>query len=119
MRKGMLTIWTLVAAIMFALIIPMTASAHSPSSVTLAYDGAAQSLKVTIVHTTSSPDSHYIKTVEIKLNDVVIETSEYQSQPGPSEFSYTYKVSAKTGDTLKVKAKCSYFGSKTETLIVP
>lgn len=119
MRKVMLTIWTLVAAIMFALIIPMTASAHSPSSVTLSYDMAAQSLKVTIVHKSSSPDSHYIKSVEIQQNDVVVETSEYQGQPDPSEFSYTYKVSAKAGDTLKVKAKCNYFGSKTTTLIVP
>ncbi len=119
MRKGIIMMLTLFAAVMIAAVAPLTASATSPSSVTLSYDVAAQSLKVTIVHSTSSPDSHYIKTVEIKKNDDIVETAKYESQPGPTEFSYTYKVSAKTGDTLKVKAKCSYFGSKTETLIVP
>lgn len=119
MKKGMIIIFTLFAAIMIAAMAPMQASANAPSSVTLSYDGATQTLKVTIVHAVSSPDSHYIKTVEIKKNDNSVETAKYQSQPSPDEFSYTFKVPAKAGDTLEVKAKCNYFGSKSAKLIVP
>jgi hypothetical protein len=92
--------------------------ANPPGSVNLSYNLSAQTLTVTIVHKTSSPNSHYINKVAIKQNGKPAGIYTYQNQPDPSEFSYTYKLPAKIGDTVEVTAFCSFFGSKTENLIV-
>jgi hypothetical protein len=117
-RKGTATLCAQVAAIFLLLIYPTTVTAHSPGSVTLSYNLTTQILTVTVVHKTNSPSSHYINKVEIKKNGKSIESQNYTNQPDPSEFSYTYKISAKMGDILEVTASCSVYGSKTDKLIV-
>lgn len=116
--KGTIILFTLFAATFLLTIAPAIVGAHAPGSVTLSYNSATQTLTVTVVHQTGSPNSHYIKKVEIKKNGKSADTYNYQSQPDPSEFSYTYNIPAKMGDKLEVTASCSIFGSKTATLIV-
>ncbi len=96
-----------------------TADAHAPKTVQLAYDTAAQSLRVTLSHPSPSPGFHYINRVVVKKNGQVVETAEYTSQPNTPDFTYVYKISAAPGDTLEVKATCNLWGSKTEKLTVP
>ena len=97
---------------------PAATYAHGPGDVTLNYDSDSHILSVTISHSVSNPEKHYIKRITITKNGKPLETYEYKSQPAPSPFTYTYKVEAKEGDTLKVKAKCNYFGSRTKELVI-
>ena len=97
---------------------PAATQAHGPGDVILNYDSDSQILSVTISHSVSNPQKHYIKKITITKNGKPLETYEYKSQPDPSSFTYTYNVKAKEGDTLKVKAKCNYFGSKTRELTI-
>jgi len=97
---------------------PAATYAHGPGDVILNYDSDSQILSVTISHSVSNPQKHYIKKITITKNGKPLETYEYKSQPDPSSFTYTYNVKAKEGDTLKVKAKCNYFGSKTRELTI-
>jgi len=77
----------------------------------------SQTLSVTISHSVSNPQKHYIKEITITKNGKALETYEYKSQPGPSSFTYTYNVKAKEGDTLKVKAKCNILDPRQESLL--
>ncbi|MBW2651221.1 MAG: hypothetical protein JRC66_09535 [Deltaproteobacteria bacterium] len=97
---------------------PAATYAHGPGDVTLNYDSDSHILSVTISHSVSNPQKHYIKKITITKNGKPLKTHEYKSQPDSSSFTYTYNVEAKEGDTLKVKAKCNYFGSKTKELVI-
>ena len=97
---------------------PAATYAHRPSDVTLHYDSNSHLLSVTITHSVSNPQKHYIKQITITKNGKPLETYEYESQSDPSSFTYTYTIKAKEGDTLKVKAKCNYFGSKTKKITI-
>jgi hypothetical protein len=97
---------------------PQAVYADAPQDVKLEYNLKAQSLAVTITHPSSLPGFHHIKTVEIKKNSAVITTTDYETQPGESPFTYTYKVAAAKGDNLEVTATCSLSGSKTATITV-
>lgn len=104
--------------LMFYCVYPPLTYANPPQDVKLGYASNSQTLTVTIIHESSFTGFHYIKSVEIKKNGIVVSTNTYDSQPDPATFTYTYKVSAAKGDTLEVTATCSLFGSKTATLVV-
>ena len=91
-------------------------NAHPPKNMIIQYDPDVQMLSVTINHPVQNSSKHYMEEVSIKKNGQIIGTYPYTSQPVKSPFIYTYKVSAKSGDVLKVRAKCSILGSKTGTL---
>jgi hypothetical protein len=116
--KSNIILCTLIAVIFCLAVVPITAKAHSPGSVTLGYNLSSKTLIVTIVHNTSSPNSHYINKVTLTKNGKPAGSYTYQNQPDPSEFSYTYDLSARIGDTIEVTAYCSVSGTKTAKLIV-
>jgi len=97
---------------------PQASYADAPQDVKLSYDLGTQTLAVTITHKASFPGMHHIKSVEIKKNSAVINTTNYDTQPAESPFTYTYKVAAAGGDKLEVNATCNLSGSKTAALIV-
>ena len=109
-------------ASLFALAIfcfsPRISYADAPQDVKIEYDSGAQTLTVTITHKSSFPGFHHIKTVEIKKNSAMITTTNYDTQPDKSPFTYTYKVAAAQGDKLEVTATCNMSGSKTATITV-
>ena len=113
----------ILSVLLFVLIIfylyPQVSYADTPQDVKLEYDSSAQTLAVTITHKSLFPGFHHIKTVEIKKNSSIINSNNYDTQPGKSPFTYSYKVPAAEGDKLEVTATCSLFGSKTETITVP
>jgi hypothetical protein len=123
MMKQILSKSTLTHSILFLFLIffffyPQPVSAHTPENVQLEYDSYTHTLKVTITHNTSSPDTHFIKSVEIKKNGLVLSSNEYDSQPARDTFTYAYDVSVEDGDTFEVTANCSISGYKTGTLII-
>lgn len=97
---------------------PSSSYADAPKDVTMQYDSGSQTLSVTIAHKSSFPSFHHIKTVEIKKNNAVVNTSSYDTQPAEVPFTYTYKVVAAPGDKLEATATCSLSGSKTATTTV-
>lgn len=109
-------------AFLFSLMVfcfsPQISYADAPKDVKIEYDTGAQTLAVTITHKSPFPSFHHIKTVEIKKNSVVISTNKYDTQPKEVPFTYTYKVSASTGDKLEATATCNITGSKTATITV-
>ena len=123
MKRTPVTSTNIFSALLFVLMVfclyPQVSYADTPQDVTLEYDSSAQTLAVTITHKSSFPGFHHIKTVEIKNNAAVISTTNYDSQPGKSPFTYTYKVAAAQGDKLEVTATCNLSGSKTATITAP
>ena len=93
-------------------------SAHAPSDMTLEYDIDSQILTVTLVHSVSNPQSHYVYRIEIEKNGVVYTSEEFVGQPTDSEFIYTFSVPATDRDVLKLTAECNLGGSIQATLEV-
>lgn len=91
--------------------------AHPPQDVQLAYNIQTQTLTVTITHKTPFA-FHYINSVVIKKNGMAISANNYDKQPDPATFSYTYQIPAGAGDSLEVTANCSLSGSKTASIDV-
>jgi hypothetical protein len=120
MGRGLLRRCTSAACILMTVLLltlfPAPGAAHAPKEVVLTYDQAKRTLEVRITHNVSDPTKHFIATVEIKKGGKTISKNEYQSQPGPETFSYTYPLDAAPDDVIEVKASCSIFGSKTEKL---
>jgi len=118
-EKGNRFVTTVVlSAILLIAGFPLPAAAHSPKDVVLTYDQAKKTLEVRITHNVKDPASHYVKKVEIKKNGKTSAVTEYQSQPGPETFSYTYPLDAAPGDLIEAKGTCVIFGSKTGNLTV-
>ena len=122
MKKTSVISTSIFSALLFVLMVfclyPQVSYADAPQDVKLSYDFSAQTLAVIITHKSSFPGLHHIKSVEIKKNSAVISTVNYDTQPGESPFTYTYKVATAEGDTLEVAATCSLSGSKTATITV-
>ncbi|HOU49810.1 MAG: hypothetical protein KBG22_07055 [Smithella sp.] len=97
---------------------PQISYADAPKDVTIKYDADSLTLSVSITHKSLFVGMHHIKTVEIKKNNAVVSTTNYQTQPKEVPFTYTYKVEAAKGDKLDVTATCSLSGSKTATTTV-
>jgi desulfoferrodoxin (superoxide reductase-like protein) len=98
---------------------PQLSYSTAPKSVELTYDLNMQTLSVKIEHNSLAPKSHYIESVEIKKNGVVISKEKYDTQPTDSVFTYTYKIQAAKADIIEVTATCNLWGHKTSTLTVP
>jgi desulfoferrodoxin (superoxide reductase-like protein) len=105
----------LVIALVLTLL-PAPGAAHSPKEVVITYDQAKHMLEVRITHGVSDPAKHFVEAVEIRKGGKTISKTEYQSQPGPTTFVYTYPLDADPTDVIEVKASCSVFGSTTEKL---
>jgi hypothetical protein len=94
--------------------------ANSPAAISLEYNTTTGVLSVEITHNIGSddPNTHYIESVEIKVNDVIVNTTIYSSQPTSSTFTYQYNITAEVGDTIQVTAVCNIVGSITRSITV-
>jgi desulfoferrodoxin (superoxide reductase-like protein) len=118
---------TLISKLIFAVLFlaltilsfsPQISYADAPKDVTIKYDSASQNLAVTITHKSLFPGMHHIKTVEIKKNNNIVSTTNYDTQPKDVPFTYTYKVETAKGDKLEATATCNISGSKTASLTI-
>jgi hypothetical protein len=97
-------------------LIVFPAAAHAPSDIQLSYDDATQQLSVTITHVVDNPQTHYIRNVKVKVNDVVSVDMDYKSQPTADTFTYLYNIPLKRGDTIRVTATCIQGPSLTKVM---
>jgi hypothetical protein len=94
------------------------AAGNPPSNIILSYDSSSQILSAEITHNVADPNTHYIATIEIQKNSIVIDTPIYSSQPTANTFTYTYTVAAQNDDVLTVTAICSIAGSLSKSLTI-
>ena len=92
--------------------------AHSPASLSLAYNQQTSTLTVSITHTVEDKTTHYISEIQIFINNTLFNTSNYISLPTNSQFSYNFTISAEPNDTIKVIAKFNISGQATKELLV-
>jgi desulfoferrodoxin (superoxide reductase-like protein) len=123
MKRTILILKLIWGALFLALTIlsfsPQISYADAPKDVTIKYNSGSQTLSVTITHKSAFTRMHHIKTVEIKKNNAVVSTTNYDTQPKEVPFSYTYKMEAAPGDKLDVTVACNISGSRTASLTVP
>lgn len=93
------------------LVVISTGYAHPPSDIIITYDPATRMLHAVIMHNTSNPENHYIKKVDIGLNDKEIIEHRISLQDNNVSQTISYLVSdVKAGDKLSVEAYCSISG---------
>jgi len=98
--------------------IAMPAIAHPSQDMVLDYNLETSELSVTITHETPAPTVHYIYKVEIELNNQLIISEEYESQPTNDVFTYIYIIETEIGDEITVTAFCNIQGSITRSIII-
>jgi len=96
----------------------LNTKAHTPSNMSLSNNSNTEILSVTITHSVIDPNSHFIESVEIKVNGSTALNQPYTSQPTSSSFTYQYDITAGDGATIQVIATCNIAGSITRTITI-
>ena len=109
--------FAVVLGLLVAMLNPAPSEANPPKKVTAEYHVETRTLSVTVEHPALIFWLHHIKSVEIRLNGKLVQTVEYETQPGDT-FTYTYTVAASPGDVIEATAYCNLYGSKTVLLTV-
>jgi hypothetical protein len=93
--------------------------AHSPSALQLSYDISENVLDVTITHTVSNAQTHYIQRIEIEKEGSLQKLLKtYDSQPSTSTFTYSYTIAAEDGDVLTATVYCSQGDMLTKSITI-
>ncbi len=91
---------------------------HGPSSMSLSYDLETNMLNISISHSVSNPDTHYIESITIFINDVEETTKTYTSQDSTTGGEYQIEIEASIGDKIKATATCNQGGLITREITV-
>lgn len=102
-----------------ACILASPVAAHSPADMDIWFDPSAAKIFITVTHRVDDPQTHYLKTVRVKLNGAVISDPDYKSQPNDNMFTLSYDVNAHTGDVIDVTAICSRGGTLAKSHTIP
>jgi hypothetical protein len=99
------------------LLIASFAYASPPTSIDVAYDATAKKVTAMIYHQTYNIHRHYINTVIIKLNDVVLETQRFHWQHSAAEQTAVFSIAnAKPGDVVTIQAFCNKGGQLSQQI---
>jgi hypothetical protein len=93
-------------------------SAHPPANVSLDYNFSTQVLTVSVSHSVSNVNTHYIEQIVIEKNSVQVDSRDYTSQDSTASMSDTFNINATHGDILKATAICSISGSGFDEITV-
>lgn len=93
--------------------------AHPPKDIEISYEPTTKILTAVIIHDTSNPLGHYIKKVDVGLNnqEIIEQTISKQDNNNFQKVSY-YIPDAKTGYRLSVEGYCSISGKLEKEIIV-
>ena len=95
----------------FLITVYSIAYAHPPSDIIITYEPATKILHAVIMHNTSNPESHYIKKVDIGLNNKEIIEHKISREDNNTSQTVSYLIpDAKIGDKISVEAHCSISG---------
>jgi desulfoferrodoxin (superoxide reductase-like protein) len=101
------------------LFISLKTLSHAPTKIDMDFDNQDKILKLEIYHPVLSPKDHYIKKIEVYLNDNLKIVQDFDRQMTDKTQKAGYFIfEAQKGDVIKVKAICSKHGDKTVSLVV-
>ncbi len=92
--------------------------AHPPQDIQLSYDSATGTLTATVTHMVDNPLEHYIRQIVIEKGGKEINMTEYSSQPDNRNFSYSYPVTALSGEEIIFTAVCNRYGSLVKKITI-
>jgi hypothetical protein len=107
------------AAVVMACLFAVPVLAHSPTHMVLSFDPDSDKLSVTITHPVDDPTTHYVTGVQVLVNGIIVSDPQYKSQPTKDTFTYTYDVSGRPGDSIRVIAPCVLGGLIEKTYEIP
>ncbi len=92
---------------------------HPPSIDKMVYDPDTKLITLDITHNiTSYPENHFIKEVNIFINDSKVISQVFDSQESPESEVVVYKILVKSGDIVKAYAACSLKGDTTKEITI-
>ncbi len=97
---------------------PRNVDANDPSAIDLEYNYDTQILTVTVTHSVGDPNTHYIATIEIRVNGVLNRTGSYSDQDSTTGTTRTFPVPAEDGDVINAKAICNIAGQIQDEITV-
>jgi len=93
---------------------------HPPQDIRLNFNPDTSDLAVEVIHQVNDAQKHYIAQIEITVNNEQPINKTYTKQTSLEKQEDAIKMEkVKPGDTLKVKATCCIFGSKTVMMVIP
>jgi hypothetical protein len=98
-----------------ALILSLTISvyAHPPGNIEMSFNTENNMLEVTISHNSNDNSDHFVNEVEVFLNgDLQIEQDFIMQTDNKVQYLHYMIPGAKSGDTIRLMAECSKFGSR-------
>ena len=107
----------LVFVIVFAAV--SLAYAHPPSDIKITFDAGTKMLHAVIMHDVSNPLNHYIKKVDVALNEKEVIEHSISRQDNNDTQTVTYLIpDVKDGDIVSVEAYCSISGKLKKEITV-
>jgi len=115
MKKNRMFIVVLLSMLVFSL----KTYSHAPTKIDMDFNNDDKILKVEIHHPVLLPGNHYIKKIEVYLNDdlKIVQDFDHQITKKTQKAGY-FIFEVKKGDVIKVKAICNKHGDKTASLVV-
>jgi hypothetical protein len=110
---------TVIVSLVFALLFPVLAFAHSPSNIALSYDETQKLLHIQMVHVTVKNREHYIRRITVTKNNEKPVDYYYPAQTSANGMETDVEITAEPGDVVKIKAFCSEAGSGEASLTIP
>lgn len=105
--------------IFMLLFICQAAYAHPPSRMRMSYDKPSRTLKITITHAVTNPESHYVKEVVVKIEgDDVLEHRLSEQETDNTQFVQYSIPDVESGDLIRVEVHCSSFGKRMKELTI-
>ncbi|HSV43065.1 MAG TPA: hypothetical protein VLJ10_00785 [Candidatus Bathyarchaeia archaeon] len=104
---------TILFTLAVILILPTSSFAHKPKNMDISFNGRTQQLNVTVSHSTTNPNIHYIYQLDIMVNDELVKTQSITGKENTSTgLSYTDLLrGVQSGDQISVTASCSRGGT--------
>jgi hypothetical protein len=68
---------------------------------------------------TQSAKFHYVYKVDVEKNGVLVVSQQYTSQPRIFFYTYSYEITASSGDQITVTANCVLFGKLIRSITLP
>lgn len=94
--------------------------ANPPKDIKITFDPKTKLLTAVIIHDTLFPTYHYIKTVEIDINNQKAILHTLTEEETKLSETVIYKLpDVKAGDTVSVEASCSLFGRLKKAITIP
>jgi desulfoferrodoxin (superoxide reductase-like protein) len=104
-------------AALFILISASCVFADPPKDITLKI--SATKLEIFVLHPSDYPTQHYIKTINVYLNEKKIIRQEFCAQDKEGLTAIYLLPGLKKGDLIKVFADCSIYGSMQKQIVSP